>query len=51
MGFAALFAYDGFSAGLLLGIDTPLSGQSNKWYYANKPWIGLGFGYKIFGGK
>lgn len=52
-GIALLTSYRDINFGILTGLETPLSGDSKYWVYANKPWIGFGIGYKlgIFGGK
>lgn len=38
--------YKTISAGLFVGIDVPLAGQTG-WIYANKPWIGFGIGVNL----
>lgn len=49
LGFGAAFllSYTDINIGFLVGIDAPISGESKKWIYANKPWIGFGIGYKL----
>lgn len=46
-GVAFLASYREINFGLLTGLDTPLSGNSKYWIYANRPWIGFGIGYKL----
>ncbi|MCW3084230.1 MAG: hypothetical protein JWP12_1596 [Bacteroidetes bacterium] len=46
-GGAFLISYRDLNIGILGGFDFPVSGDSYKWIYANKPWIGFGIGYKL----
>jgi len=46
-GIAAMLSIRDLSVGFFGGVDLPLSGSSKLWYYAKKPWIGFGIGYKI----
>lgn len=53
IGIAAMLSFSNVNLGIISGIDFPISGDSNKWIYANRPWVGFGIGYKlgIFGEK
>jgi len=31
----------------LLGVNILTSSEGRKWNYANRPWVGIGIGYKI----
>lgn len=46
-GIAGTLSLRNFNIGAYVGIDIPLTGNSDRWYYANRPWIGIGFGYKL----
>lgn len=46
-GIAGMLAYREINFGVLIGIDSPISGESDKWIYANRPWLGFGIGYKL----
>ncbi|HYD21905.1 MAG TPA: hypothetical protein VEB40_10550, partial [Flavipsychrobacter sp.] len=47
IGGAFLFSFGDINLGILTGIDIPVSGESEKWVYANRPWLGIGIGYKL----
>ena len=53
VGVGFMLSIGDINAGVLTGIDIPISGESEKWNYANRPWLGFGLGYKlgIFGEK
>ncbi len=46
-GIAIVKSYGDLNIGLFAGTDIPLTKISRQWYYAYKPWIGFGVGYKL----
>lgn len=49
LGGAALLSFKDLNVGVVGGWDLPVTGESDKWIYANKFWLGFGIGYTLGG--
>ncbi|WP_079243151.1 hypothetical protein [Chryseobacterium indologenes] len=42
------FMYNSINIGVFLGVDYAIGKDASMWNHNKKPWLGAGFGYKIF---